>query len=66
MQLFIGSGNNDVEGVDSTNACYGGTAALINSIAWVESSYWDGKVLNSVIRVSVVLIFVFGFKTRYS
>ena len=44
MQLFVGSGNHDVEGVDSTNACYGGTAALINSIAWIESSYWDGKV----------------------
>jgi hydroxymethylglutaryl-CoA synthase len=30
--------NADVEGVTSTNACYGGTAALLNSVAWVESS----------------------------
>lgn len=44
MELFKESGNHDVEGVDSTNACYGGTAALFNSVAWVESSAWDGKL----------------------
>lgn len=33
----------DIEGVTSTNACYGGTAALFNSVAWVESSAWDGR-----------------------
>ncbi len=38
-QLFAGSGNTDLEGVDSTNACYGGTAALFNSVNWVESRY---------------------------
>ena len=43
MQLFESSGNTDVEGVDSTNACYGGTAALFNCVSWVESSYWDGR-----------------------
>ncbi|MCL4125248.1 UNVERIFIED_CONTAM: hypothetical protein GTU68_009410, partial [Idotea baltica] len=43
MQLFADSGNTDVEGVDNTNACYGGTAALFNSINWVESSAWDGR-----------------------
>ena len=43
MQLFEESGNTDVEGVDSTNACYGGTAALFNCVAWVESSCWDGR-----------------------
>eukprot|EP00316_Scyphosphaera_apsteinii_P011947 CAMPEP_0119305214 /NCGR_PEP_ID=MMETSP1333-20130426/6262_1 /TAXON_ID=418940 /ORGANISM="Scyphosphaera apsteinii, Strain RCC1455" /LENGTH=416 /DNA_ID=CAMNT_0007308247 /DNA_START=27 /DNA_END=1274 /DNA_ORIENTATION=- len=36
-------GCTDVEGVTSTNACYGGTAALLNSVAWVESSSWDGR-----------------------
>jgi hydroxymethylglutaryl-CoA synthase len=35
--------HSDVEGVTSTNACYGGTAALLNSVAWVESSAWDGR-----------------------
>ena len=43
MELFRASGNFDVEGVTSINACYGGTAALLNSVAWVESSAWDGR-----------------------
>ncbi|XP_064477467.1 hydroxymethylglutaryl-CoA synthase 1-like isoform X2 [Ornithodoros turicata] len=43
MQLFEESGNCDIEGVDTTNACYGGTAALLNAAAWVESSAWDGR-----------------------
>lgn len=43
MQLFEESGNTDVEGIDTTNACYGGTAALINALNWVESSSWDGR-----------------------
>lgn len=40
---LFGSDHADVEGVTSTNACYGGTAALLNSVAWVESSAWDGR-----------------------
>ena len=36
-------GNTDIEGVDSTNACYGGTAALLNCVNWVESCSWDGR-----------------------
>ena len=42
MQLFRESGNHDVEGIDTTNACYGGTSAVFNSINWIESSSWDG------------------------
>jgi len=48
MKLFTESGNTDLEGVDSTNACYGGTAALFNSINWVESSAWDGRLAVAV------------------
>ncbi|XP_017298934.1 hydroxymethylglutaryl-CoA synthase 1 [Diaphorina citri] len=44
MELFSSSGNFNVEGVDTTNACYGGTNALFNAIAWIESSYWDGRL----------------------
>ena len=44
MQLFAGCGNTNVEGIDTTNACYGGTQALFNAVSWVESSAWDGKV----------------------
>ncbi|KAK9478461.1 hydroxymethylglutaryl-coenzyme A synthase C terminal-domain-containing protein [Lipomyces japonicus] len=41
MQLF--PDNHDIEGIDTVNACYGGTNALFNAINWVESSSWDGR-----------------------
>lgn len=43
MQLFAPSGNTNIEGVDTVNACYGGTNAVFNSINWIESSAWDGR-----------------------
>ncbi|GME42130.1 Hydroxymethylglutaryl-synthase [Neofusicoccum parvum] len=43
MQLFADSGNTNIEGVDTVNACYGGTNAVFNAINWVESSAWDGR-----------------------
>jgi hydroxymethylglutaryl-CoA synthase len=43
MKLFEESGNSDVEGVDTVHACYAGTNALFNSVAWIESSAWDGR-----------------------
>lgn len=43
MQLFQDVGNTNIEGVDTVNACYGGTNALFNAINWVESSAWDGR-----------------------
>jgi hydroxymethylglutaryl-CoA synthase len=44
MQLFEASGNTEIEGLDTTNACYGGTAALFHAVNWIESSSWDGKL----------------------
>jgi hydroxymethylglutaryl-CoA synthase len=41
MQLF--GDNTNIEGVDSLNACYGGTNAIINTVAWIESTAWDGR-----------------------
>ena len=41
MSLFTQNGNYDVEGVDSTNACYGATQALFNSVAYIESSAYE-------------------------
>ena len=41
MQLF--GDNTSIEGVDTVNACYGGTNAVFNTINWVESSAWDGR-----------------------
>ena len=41
MDLF--PGNTDIEGATIVNACYGGTAALLNAFAWTESDGWDGR-----------------------
>ncbi|KAK2586161.1 hypothetical protein KPH14_001428 [Odynerus spinipes] len=54
MQLFEPSGCTDIEGVDCTNACYGGTAALFNAVSWVESSAWDGRLALVVAADSAV------------
>ena len=43
MQLFTEAGNTNIEGLDTTNACFGATQALFNALAWIESSAWDGK-----------------------
>lgn len=43
MTIFAKEGATDIEGLDTTNACYGGTAALFNAINWIESSSWDGR-----------------------
>lgn len=41
MDLF--GDNTDIEGATVINACYGGTAALLNAFNWVESDAWDGR-----------------------
>lgn len=41
--MFLSSCFSFLSGVDSVNACYGGTAALFNCLNWVESSSWDGR-----------------------
>eukprot|EP01086_Lenisia_limosa_P015605 TRINITY_DN5112_c0_g1_i2.p1 TRINITY_DN5112_c0_g1~~TRINITY_DN5112_c0_g1_i2.p1 ORF type:complete len:454 (-),score=53.05 TRINITY_DN5112_c0_g1_i2:41-1402(-) len=48
MDLFSKCGNTDIEGIDTTNACYGGTSAVFNSVNWVESSSWDGRLAIAV------------------
>jgi hydroxymethylglutaryl-CoA synthase len=37
----LGAGH-DIEGTDCINACYGGTQALLNAIAWTQSPAYDG------------------------
>jgi hydroxymethylglutaryl-CoA synthase len=44
MDLFESSGNTDIEAVDTTNACYGGTAALFHALDHCSSSNWDGRL----------------------
>lgn len=43
MSFFESSGNTDIEGVTTINACYGGTASLFHAIDWIESSAYDGR-----------------------
>ena len=37
MGMEIFKENTNIEGVDNINACYGGTAALFNSVEWLKS-----------------------------
>jgi len=48
MMLFEEHGCSNIEGVDVYNACYGGTAALLNCMNWVQSWGWDGRWAISV------------------
>ncbi|ODV93876.1 hypothetical protein PACTADRAFT_51624 [Pachysolen tannophilus NRRL Y-2460] len=41
MQLF--DENTDIEGIDTVNACYGGTNAVFNAVNWIQSDSWDGR-----------------------
>ncbi|GAB5592253.1 3-hydroxy-3-methylglutaryl coenzyme A synthase [Umbelopsis nana] len=43
MTLFAEHGNSEIEGIDTTNACYGGANAFFNAVNWIESSSWDGR-----------------------
>lgn len=42
MPLF--GSNGSILGVDCLNACYGGTAALLNAVTWIDSLDWDGRL----------------------
>ncbi|KAJ1299561.1 hypothetical protein OPQ81_011968 [Rhizoctonia solani] len=58
MDLFAASGNFDIEGIDSKNACYGSTAALFNAINWVESRSWDGR--NAIVFAGDIAVYAPG------
>lgn len=58
MDYFESKGNNDIEGAMSINACYGGTAALFNSLAWMESRSWDGR--SAIVIMSDVAVYPEG------
>ena len=58
MQLFAPHGNTNIEGVDTVNACYGGTNALFNSINWIESSSWDGR--NAIVVCGDIALYAKG------
>ena len=43
MGRFNAAGNFDVQGIDTINACYGGTSAVFNAMNWMHSPMWDGR-----------------------
>lgn len=42
MSLFEADGLHSVEGVDSVNACYGGTNAFFSTTNWIDGPVWNG------------------------
>lgn len=58
MEYFENRGNTDIEGAMSINACYGGTAAVFNSLAWMESSVWDGR--SAIVIMSDIAVYPEG------
>lgn len=58
MQLFEPCGNTNIEGVDTVNACYGGTNALFNTLNWMESSAWDGR--NAIVVAGDIALYKKG------
>ncbi|KAA1473821.1 hydroxymethylglutaryl-CoA synthase [Dentipellis sp. KUC8613] len=58
MDLFAASGNHDIEGLDSKNACYGSTAALFNAVNWIESRSWDGR--NAIVFAGDIAVYAEG------
>ncbi|WVQ85634.1 hydroxymethylglutaryl-CoA synthase [Cryptococcus sp. DSM 104549] len=58
MELFAPSGNTDIEGIDSKNACYGSTAALFNCVNWMQSESWDGR--NAIVMCGDIAIYKEG------
>ncbi|KAN0021767.1 hypothetical protein ACTFIV_009011 [Dictyostelium citrinum] len=58
MDLFAKHGNTSIDGIDTINACYGGTSALHNALQWIESSYWDGR--NAIVVAGDIAVYEKG------
>jgi len=43
VEQFFDQGITDIEGVDNVNACFGSTAALFDTVAWMQSEFWNGR-----------------------
>ena len=43
MAFFQEDELHNVEGLDTYNACYGGTNALFSTVGWVQSEAWSGQ-----------------------
>ena len=43
MSFFEADDHHSVEGLDTFNACYGGTNAFFSTTNWVQGQAWNGK-----------------------
>ena len=55
ISLLGDKGSNCIAGGDNLQACYGGTAALLNSAAWLESSQWEPNKFAIVVAGDVAI-----------
>ena len=55
MDLFLASGNTDIEGIDEKNACFGGTQALFHAVDWIYSNYKFEKRSAIVVCVDIAI-----------
>lgn len=53
--LSLLGGSTFIAGSDNIQACYGGTAALLNCAAWLESSQWEPGKLAVVVAGDVAI-----------
>ncbi|KAI8803640.1 hydroxymethylglutaryl-coenzyme A synthase C terminal-domain-containing protein [Cladochytrium replicatum] len=53
MPLFYP--NSNIEGIDTTNACYGATNALFNTMNYLQSSAYDGTSLCIVVAADIAV-----------
>jgi hydroxymethylglutaryl-CoA synthase len=58
MDLFQEAGNDDIEGIDNKNACYGSTAALFNCVNWIQGESWDGR--DAIVMCGDIAIYAEG------
>ncbi|KAJ1349724.1 Hydroxymethylglutaryl-CoA synthase [Parelaphostrongylus tenuis] len=57
MRLF--GTNNDIEGVDVKNACYGGTQAVFHAIDWIYANYATEK-RNAIVVLADIAVYEAG------
>mmetsp|Transcript_30667 Transcript_30667/g.85908 ORF Transcript_30667/g.85908 Transcript_30667/m.85908 type:complete len:442 (+) Transcript_30667:76-1401(+) len=48
-------GHGALEGIDTTNACYGGTSALFNALQYMESSYYEEGTYSVVVAGDIAV-----------
>lgn len=64
MSLFAEKNVHDLAGVDNYNACYGGTAAVLNSIDWLRAQFAVGAETKYAVVVAVDIADLFAEQAK--